>query len=141
MHELTVAAGVLHAPDGRVLIAQRMPGTHMAGHWEFPGGKVAAGETPLQGLVRELREELGITVNYTRWLAGFTHEYPDRVVHLRVWSVLNWTGEPAGAEGQPLDWVAPEALLDKGLLPADEPIVRALERPGPSAEEFIAALV
>jgi len=106
--EIHVAAGILRAADGRVLITQRPPDKPHGGAWEFPGGKIAAGETPLQGLVRELQEELGIAVQLARHLIRYHHEYPGLRVHLYVWTVLAWDGEPAGLEGQPLCWLAPD---------------------------------
>jgi 8-oxo-dGTP diphosphatase len=124
--QLHVAAGVLQNESGQVLIAQRPEGSHMAGAWEFPGGKIAAGESYVQGLVRELDEELGIQARYVRHLARLSHDYPDRRVHLYVWKVLTWSGEPRGAEGQALQWLAPGELMQAGLLPADAGIVAVL---------------
>jgi 8-oxo-dGTP diphosphatase len=124
--ELHVAAGVIRDGEGRVLIAQRTAGRHMAGGWEFPGGKVATGETPLQALIRELREEIGIEVSAARPLVCYRHEYPERVVLLDAWLVTGHAGEPRALEGQPLRWEMPERLLDVGLLEADRPIVEAL---------------
>ncbi len=124
--EISVAAGILRAPDGRVLITQRPPGKAQGGFWEFPGGKIGVGETPLQGLVRELREELGVAVQVARHLVNYSHDYPDKRVHLHIWIVLAWQGEPAGLEAQPLAWAAPDELLARGLLPADARIVELL---------------
>lgn len=101
----------------------------MGGAWEFPGGKIRAAETPLQGLARELREELDIGVRCARHLVRYTHEYPEQPVLLYIWKVLGWDGEPRGAEGQPLRWCPPERLLDEGLLPADREIVARLLAP------------
>jgi 8-oxo-dGTP diphosphatase len=123
---LHVAAGVLQDRLGRVLIAQRPDDAHMGGAWEFPGGKIHSGETPLQGLVRELQEELAIHVGYARHLIRYYHDYPDRQVHLYVWKVLDWRDEPSGVEGQALQWVKPAALMQAGLLPADERIASLL---------------
>jgi 8-oxo-dGTP diphosphatase len=125
---LHVAAGVLFNDQSHVLIGQRAPGSHMAGSWEFPGGKIVAGETSLEGLVRELQEELAIQAQYVRHLLYFSHHYPDRTVHLHVWLVLSWEGNPKGVEGQPLRWVASDMLLDQGLLPADTKIVTSLQK-------------
>jgi len=125
--ELHVAAGVLIDTSGNVLLAQRTDGRHMAGAWEFPGGKIAAGETPLAGLVRELDEELGIKVRYARYLMRYVHAYPDRKVWLYIWKVLRWRGTPSGLEGQPLEWLKPSQLMAFGLLPADERIALALQ--------------
>lgn len=123
---LRVAAAVLRDAAGRVLITQRPAGKHMAGYWEFPGGKLVADESAAQGLARELSEELGIEVGSCRELLRLRHAYPERVVELHVFTVEGFTGEPRGLEGQPLRWVAPEALASEALLPADWPIVEAL---------------
>ena len=123
-----VAVGVLADDVGRVLIAQRPDGSHQAGWWEFPGGKISETETPWQGLIRELEEELGIVVHSAVALLTFAHEYPDRIVNLHVWQITEYDGRPAGQEGQPLRWVPVEDLLVEELLPADEPIVAALQQ-------------
>ena len=124
--EIHVVAGVVRSEDGRVLIARRPPGSHMAGGWEFPGGKVAPGETPRDALGRELREEIGIEVLEAEPLVACRHAYPDRTVFLDVWSVWRYAGEPRALEGQPLRWEAVAALPEVGLLPADEPVIAAL---------------
>jgi mutator protein MutT len=112
-----------------VLIAQRPPGKHMAGAWEFPGGKLDLGEGRVAGLARELHEELGITITAPRPLLRLRHRYPDREVMLDVWVVLHYTGDPVGLEGQVLRWCAREHLETADLLPADMPIVAALRLP------------
>lgn len=108
------------------MIAQRRAGSHMAGWWEFPGGKLEGEESPVQALVRELREELGIEVSAAEPLLAYSHEYPRQIVHLHVLRVTAYRGEPVGLEGQPLRWVPAEQLMEAGLLPADHPIVNAL---------------
>lgn len=118
--------GVLRDQHGRILVAERPPGKHMAGHWEFPGGKLEAGEQPWAGLVRELEEELGIVARDGRPLICIEHTYPDRVVLLDTWLVTHFDGTPQGRDGQRLAWIAPEAALDHGLLAADRPIIEAL---------------
>jgi len=123
---IDVAAGVLTDEHGRVLIAQRPPGAHQAGWWEFPGGKIDAGESPYEGLVRELREELGIEVRAADAFITYTHEYPERSVTLHVFRVAAWSGRPAPVEGQALRWERVSALMSAGVLPADLPIVSAL---------------
>ncbi len=127
---VNVAAGVLQDTRGQVLISQRLPGTHQAGAWEFPGGKIKVGETPLTALTRELAEELGIVVRTAAPLTRFTHRYADRSVVLDVWRVTEYDGMPRGLEGQPIRWAVPESLLEQGLLLADRPIVDALLRAG-----------
>jgi 8-oxo-dGTP diphosphatase len=120
-----VAAAILDAAD-RVLIAQRPEGKHMAGWWEFPGGKVAQGETDRDALERELREELGIEARAQRPLTTMTHEYPDRVVELVLWQASITRGEPRGLDGQQLKWVACQSLGEERLLHADLPLIPAL---------------
>ena len=124
-----VVAGVLYDAQGRVLLAQRPPGKHMAGYWEFPGGKLADGESPEQALQRELAEELGVQLApmSCRPLLQLRHAYPDRLIELQVFTVASWSGSPRGLEGQALQWVAPEELERQPLLPADQPIVSALQ--------------
>ena len=114
---------------GRVLIAQRPEGKHLAGGWEFPGGKLEAGEERLAGLARELREELGITIETPRPLIRVRHAYPTREVLLDVWVVRRFAGEPQSLDGQALRWCAQDDLPAASLLPADKPIVAALRLP------------
>jgi 8-oxo-dGTP diphosphatase len=125
-----VVAGVLRDAAGRVLIAQRLPGRHGAGCWEFPGGKLGPGEAPRAALARELDEELGIRVEAAELLLCLDHDYPDRRVHLEFWQVSRYAGEPQSREQQPLRWVAVAELPAAGLLPADEPLVEVLRRQG-----------
>jgi len=99
----------------------------MAGRWEFPGGKVAAGETESQALVRELREELGVVVSGCRPFMRLSHEYEDRVVELSMWLVDEFGGEPDGLDGQQLRWVAVDRLGEEDILEADAPFVVALQ--------------
>ncbi len=128
-----VVAGVLVGPDGRVLIAERPPGKHLAGGWEFPGGKLEAGEPRLAGLARELAEELGIELLEAHELLCHPIPYPDRIILLDTWRVTRWRGEPRGLEGQALKWVAPERLPAERILEGNRPIVAALLGQGFSA--------
>jgi mutator protein MutT len=123
-----VAAAVIDT-TGRVLIAQRPAGTHLAGGWEFPGGKLEPGEERLAGLARELREELGITIATPRPLIRVHHAYPSREVLLDIWVVARYSGEPRGLDGQVLRWCTQDELAVTELLPADKPIVAALRLP------------
>ena len=123
-----VAAAVIDT-TGRVLIAQRPAGRHLAGGWEFPGGKLEPGEERLAGLARELREELGITIATPRPLIRVRHAYPSRDVLLDIWVVKRYGGEPQGLDGQALRWCTQEELAVAELLPADKPIVAALRLP------------
>jgi 8-oxo-dGTP diphosphatase len=127
--EVHVVAGALADTDGRVLIAQRPRGRHMAGRWEFPGGKLADGEDPYAGLRRELAEELGVTVRAARPLIRLRHDYPDRRVLLDVWQVTDYDGEPQALDAQALTWARPDDLPRHDLLEADRAIVTALRLP------------
>ena len=109
-----------------VLIAQRPPGSWQAGHWEFPGGKVEAGEAGEAALHRELREELGIAVLQAVPVDVFRHSYPDRMVEIALWLVPGFAGEPRGLDGQALRWVSPGTLPQCDLLEADLPMIAPL---------------
>lgn len=122
-------AAALRDAQGRVLVAQRPPGKHLAGGWEFPGGKLHPGEARYAGLARELAEELGVVLAAARPLIRIRHDYPDRSVLLDVWLATGYSGEPRGLDGQALDWVLPDDLPRHDLLPADRPIVTALRLP------------
>ena len=124
-----VVAGAVIDAAGRVLIAQRPPGKHLAGGWEFPGGKLEPGEGRATGLARELREELGITISNPRPLIRVRHTYPYGEVLIDMWVVKSYSGEPRGLDGQALQWLSQENLEKAELLPADGPIVRALRLP------------
>jgi mutator protein MutT len=124
-----VVAGVVIDSAGRALIAQRPAGKHLAGEWEFPGGKLEPGEHRLAGLARELREEIGIDIRTPRPLIRVRHTYPYGDVLLDVWVVRYYSGEPRGLDGQALRWCAKDELAQTQLLPADRPIVRALRLP------------
>ncbi len=128
MKLLTVAACALVDTDGRVLLAQRPAGKPMAGLWEFPGGKVEAGERPEQTLIRELKEELGILVNEA-CLAPLTfasHSYPDFHLLMPLFVCRRWEGTPMALEGQQLAWVRVNRLRNYPMPPADEPLVSHL---------------
>ena len=115
--------------EGRVLIAQRPKKKHLAGGWEFPGGKLEPGEERLAGLSRELREEIGIDIAKPRPLIRVRHAYSSREILLDVWVVRRYSGEPRGLEGQALRWCAHADLASADLLPADKPVVAALRLP------------
>jgi 8-oxo-dGTP diphosphatase len=132
---VSVVAGAVFDREGRVLIAERPAGKHLAGRWEFPGGKIGAGEPLEVALARELREELGIAVDVDgcERLMTLTHAYPDREVELHLFVVDGWDGTPRGLDGQGLKWVPLAALGAEDLLEADRPFVEALQRRGPPA--------
>ena len=130
---ILVVAAALYDAEGRVLIAQRPQGKHQAGRWEFPGGKVAPGESETEALVRELHEELGIDVAASRPFMRLEHSYPDRSVELSMWIVERFSGTPRGLDGQKLRWIAPADLVHADLLEADRPFVDVLVKLAESA--------
>jgi 8-oxo-dGTP diphosphatase len=126
---VAVAVAVLQRPDGRVLLAQRLPGTPYAGYWEFPGGKVEPGETAREALARELDEELGIELTRAApWLTR-AYVYPHAHVELHFFRVLSWHGDPHGRDGQAIAWQIPGSFDVEPLLPANTAILRALVLP------------
>ncbi|TCO76187.1 8-oxo-dGTP diphosphatase MutT [Chromatocurvus halotolerans] len=126
MQRLRVAVGVVLDGDGRVLIARRADHRHQGGLWEFPGGKVEAGETARDALVRELREEVGIDALATDALLEVQFDYPDRCVTLEVFRVHHFSGEAEGREGQPVRWVAVSSLGEYEFPEANGVIVEVL---------------
>ena len=124
-----VAVAILQRPDGTFLMAQRPQGKAYNGYWEFPGGKIEPGESSYHALARELDEELGITVDTAYpWLRRvFT--YPHATVRLNFFRVTHWQGELHGREGQVLSWQRLPELTVTPILPANDPILRALQLP------------
>ena len=121
---LLVVAAALVDVDGRVLIGQRPPGKQMAGLWEFPGGKVEAGETPEDALVRELHEELGIVARRDCLAASVfaSHAYEGFHLLMPLYLLRRWEGEVARREHAALAWVRPARLFDYPMPPADAPL-------------------
>ncbi|MDE2117472.1 MAG: Nudix family hydrolase, partial [Betaproteobacteria bacterium] len=133
---IEVAAAVLQKPDGSFLLAQRPADKIWAGYWEFPGGKIEPGETSRHALVRELREELGITVETVYPWVTRVFTYPHATVRLNFFRVTKWSGELHPHEGQKFAWQPPTPTLPRRerevvspMLPANTPILRALELP------------
>lgn len=122
-----VAVGVISDGADKVLIAHRAKHLHQGGLWEFPGGKVEAGETVEQALQRELHEELAIDVGKFEQLLTISHDYSDKSVLLDVWWISSFSGEPQGRQGQPLRWVAIAELNQLDFPAANKAIVTALE--------------
>ena len=128
MKIVLVSAVALIDADGRVRLAQRPEGKSMAGLWEFPGGKVEAGETPEAALIRELKEELGIDT-WQSCLAPLTfasHAYSDFHLLMPLFACRKWQGNATPREGQTLAWVRPAALRDYPMPPADLPLIPIL---------------
>ena len=124
-----VVAAIIERPDGRFLLAQRPAGKVYAGYWEFPGGKVEPGEPLAAALARELHEELGIEVEIADpWIVRI-YTYPHAKVRLNFFRVRAWHGDPHGKEQQQLAWQHASALDVAPLLPANAPVLRALQLP------------
>ena len=121
---IVVAAAVVER-DGLFLLTRRLEGTHLAGHWEFPGGKIHDGETLQACLVREIREELDAAIDVGEEILATVHHYPDRSIELRFFRCA-LLGEPRPAMGQEMRWVARADLASIQLPPADSELVQRL---------------
>jgi mutator protein MutT len=131
---IRVAAGIV-PQAGRYLLQRRPAGTHMAGYWEFPGGKLEEGETPAAALEREMREELGVEIDDVRPLWLIRHAYDDREVELHFLAARIAGGEPRALHADAIGWYAPAAMPGLPILPADLEIVARLAPGLPGAEE------
>jgi 8-oxo-dGTP diphosphatase len=125
-----VAAGLIRDAAGRYLITQRRRGSHLAGRWEFPGGKVEAGETPAAGLRRELEEELSATFTVGELVETVRWEYPDRTVTLHFFDCRLESGAIEPREEQAMQWVEPARLPEYDFPPADRELIQRLRRRG-----------
>ena len=126
LREITVVAAVIQDAEGRILLTRRATDRHMGGLWEFPGGKVDDGEGPPEALVRELEEELGITVAVENPLTFAVHEETDLRILLLFYRARIEAGKPQGREGQPVEWVPVVDLSSYPTPPADAELVRQL---------------
>lgn len=124
-----VVAAAIANSQGLILVAKRPDHVHQGGRWEFPGGKVEAGEASEAALVRELQEELGIEAQAWQPLIDLHHQYPDKHVRLQVFKVTAYGGEPYGKEGQPLRWLHPDQMQAEDFPAANVPIIQALKLP------------
>lgn len=126
---LDVAVGVVKNADGSILLALRAPSAHQGGLWEFPGGKIEPGETSLQALRRELKEEVDIWADSAIPLITIKHFYPTRAVRLHVFLVEAFSGKAKGLEGQPIAWVPSDELNRYPFPAANRPIIAAAQLP------------
>jgi 8-oxo-dGTP diphosphatase len=129
LRSIHVVAAVITDARGRVLLARRGDGRDLAGLWEFPGGKREPGEAPEDTLIRELQEELGITVQVGAPIMRVPHLYPDKQLLLDIRRVTAWKGVPRGVEGQALAWVEQDKLTRYPMPAADKPVVAVLQQP------------
>ncbi len=127
LKKIHVAAGILMDADGRLLITDRSRADAMQQYWEFPGGKLATGESAEEALGRELAEELGIAVRSFDHLCSLEHDYTETRVAIDFFLVREWRGAPTGIEGQALQWLKPSEISPDLLLPADAPVLEALK--------------
>ncbi|HHJ15983.1 MAG TPA: Nudix family hydrolase [Gammaproteobacteria bacterium] len=143
---LHVAVAAIVNEHNEVLVSLRPDHVHQGGLWEFPGGKLEAGESVQDALRREIHEELGIEILRQRPLIQVPHRYPEHDVLLDVWKIEAFNGEPHGREGQPVEWRAIEQLRGSDFPVANRPIIRALQLPEKylitpePADDFIAHL-
>ena len=126
MKKLQISVGIIRNAEGEIYITQRAADAHMANKWEFPGGKIEEGETAEQAVIRELQEEVGITVTTLQQFDKLEYQFPDRHITLWFWLVDSWEGAPWGKEGQPGRWIAQQDLVADEFPPANAPIIEKL---------------
>ena len=122
-----IAVGIIRSQDCQIFITQRGEDSHLAGFWEFPGGKIEAGETPYQTLEREIAEEVDIHIQQSQFLKTFEYSYDDRDITIHAYLVEEWDGVPFAKEGQPSRWIDQEDLNADEFPDANRPIIEMLK--------------
>ncbi|OCG06613.1 8-oxo-dGTP diphosphatase [Gilliamella sp. wkB178] len=122
-----IAVGIIRSQNCQIFITQRGEDSHLAGFWEFPGGKVEPGETPFQTLQREIAEEVDIHIHVAQFLKQFEHRYDDRDITIHAYLVEEWDGVPFAKEGQPSRWIDQEDLNADEFPDANRPIIEMLK--------------
>lgn len=126
---LQIAVGIIRNPDNnQIFITKRMERSHLAGYWEFPGGKIEIGESAEQGLFRELQEEIGIDINSPKLLKTLDYRYPEKHLQLHFFMVETWSGQPYGKEGQVSQWMSVDELNADDFPDANREIVALLKQ-------------
>lgn len=124
---IEIAIGIIRSQDCEIFITQRGEDSHLAGFWEFPGGKIEPGETPYQTLQREIAEEVDILIHHAQFLKVVKHSYNDRDITIHAYLVEEWDGVPFAKEGQPSRWVDQEDLNADEFPDANRPIIEMLK--------------
>ncbi|WP_392561498.1 8-oxo-dGTP diphosphatase MutT [Orbus sturtevantii] len=127
MKKLEIAVGIVRSHDGQIFITQRGEKSHLAGFWEFPGGKIEPNETPFQTLQREIAEEIDIHIHDAKYLKTVEYQYHDRFITIHVYLIEEWDGEPFAAEGQHSRWVDEEELNADEFPDANRTIIEMLK--------------
>lgn len=127
MKKIEIAVGIIRSHDGQIFITQRGEHSHLAGFWEFPGGKVEPNETPLETLHREIAEEIDIRILHAKYLKTVTHQYSDRFITIHAYLVDEWDGEPFAAEGQISRWVDEDDLCADDFPDANRTLIEMLK--------------
>lgn len=125
--QIEIAVGIIRSQAGKIFITQRGEQSHLAGFWEFPGGKVEPDESPYQTLVREIAEEIDIIIHNAKFLKVVEHQYSDRAIKIHAYLVEEWDGEPFAKEGQPSKWIDEEELNADDFPDANRPIIEMLK--------------
>lgn len=127
MKNVEIAVGIIRSHDGKIFITQRGESSHLAGFWEFPGGKVEQNETPFQTLQREIAEEIDIRIHNAHFLKTIEYQYSDCFITIHTYLIEEWDGEPFAAEGQPSRWVDEEDLNADDFPDANRSIIEMLK--------------